>query len=123
MYLHTHITVYECIRLAPVLACRKRPRPRPGGPRRPVGPTCSRTGRRAAWCSPCGSRAASCTCRVPGARSRGGSCPWRSLLSRRAIALSLVSGPAEENKFSFLAWKGISIDESIESNKRIRVGL
>lgn len=36
--------------------------------------TCSRTGPRGAWCCLCGSRAASCTCPAPGARSPGGSC-------------------------------------------------
>lgn len=36
--------------------------------------TCSRTGPRGAWCCLCGSRAASCTCPAPGARSPDGSC-------------------------------------------------
>lgn len=56
--------------------------------------TYSRTGRRAAWCCLCGFRGGSCICRGPGARSRGGFCPWPSLSSRRGIARGLASVPA-----------------------------
>lgn len=58
-------------------------------------PTCSRTGRRGAWCCPCGSRAGSCTCRGPGARSRGGFYPWTSPWSRRATAPGPPSTPVD----------------------------
>jgi hypothetical protein len=63
--------------------------------------TCSRTGRRGAWCCPCGSRAASCTCRDPVARSPDGSCPCASLSSRPASAPGPASEPAEIQNFKY----------------------
>lgn len=64
--------------------------------------TCSRTGPRDASCCLFGSRAASCTCRVLGARSRDGSCRWRSPWCRRASGPSLASKPETEESLEIV---------------------